>query len=88
MNVQSAALETARQGIRVNAVAPGVIDSAMGDAGDAMRALRGQPDYLLARPMPRKADPSEVAALVAWLLSDEASFVTAANYSIDGGASA
>ncbi|MEO8857725.1 MAG: SDR family NAD(P)-dependent oxidoreductase [Burkholderiaceae bacterium] len=84
----SAALETARQGIRVNAIAPGVIDTPMGDAGDVLRTLRGQPDHLLARPMPRKADPAEVAALVAWLLSDEASFVNAATYSIDGGASA
>lgn len=76
----------AEDGIRVNAVAPGWIETEM-TAG-----LRQQTDRertILGRtPMGRWGQPREVGALAAWLLSDKAKFVTGAVYPVDGGYSA
>jgi NAD(P)-dependent dehydrogenase (short-subunit alcohol dehydrogenase family) len=71
------ALELAEYGIRVNSVAPGVIATPRNQAD----AERLDPEVPLGRP----GKPEEVAALVAWLCSDEASYVTGASYIIDGG---
>lgn len=76
----------AADGIRVNAVAPGWIETEMTEA------LRADPDrnapILDRTPLNRWGKPAEIGALAAWLLSPEAAFVTGAVYPVDGGYSA
>lgn len=76
------AREVATEGIRVNAVAPGLIDTDIhGEAGDAERIGR----YATRMPMQRAGHADEVAAAIVWLLSDESSYVTAAVLPVAGG---
>jgi NAD(P)-dependent dehydrogenase (short-subunit alcohol dehydrogenase family) len=77
MLTRGMALELAPHGIRVNAVAPGVIATPRNEA-DA-RTLDPQV------PLGRPGTPEEVAALVSWLCSDEAAYVTGSSYVVDGG---
>jgi NAD(P)-dependent dehydrogenase (short-subunit alcohol dehydrogenase family) len=81
---KNAALEYAPQGIRVNAVCPGVITTPMVE-----RALAARPGleeaWRAAEPVGRFGDPGEVAAAVVWLCSDAASFVTGVALPVDGG---
>jgi 3-oxoacyl-[acyl-carrier protein] reductase len=75
------AKEVAAHGILVNAVAPAVIGT------DLVKQMSKETvDYLVAKiPMGRVGRPEEVAALVAWLVSDECSFSTGAVYDLSGG---
>ena len=75
------AKEVATQGIVVNAVAPAVIGTEL-----LQQMERSTVDMLVAKiPMGRVGKPEEVAALVAWLSSDECSFSTGAVYDLSGG---
>lgn len=74
---KSAALDLGRYGIRVNSVHPGAIRTPMA-AGVADEACAG---YAI----PRVGDVEDVAAAVAYLISDEAKFVTGAELAVDGG---
>lgn len=78
---KSAALEYAAKGIRVNAVAPGPIETPM-----LAKAGGGDPQvFARTVPMGRIGKPEEIAAAVLWLLSDAASFVTGHTLAVDGG---
>ncbi len=77
-----AALELAAHGIRVNSVHPGVIETPM---------LKGNPDALnqamvRATPIARIGQPDDIARMVMYLASDAASFITGAEFTVDGGA--
>jgi NAD(P)-dependent dehydrogenase (short-subunit alcohol dehydrogenase family) len=80
---KSAALETAKSGIRVNAICPAVIETAMGER------LFGSPAahkfVLGCHPIGRFGKPMEVAEAVVWMCSDRASFMTGQSLVLDGG---
>ncbi|GAB2675031.1 SDR family NAD(P)-dependent oxidoreductase [Nocardia goodfellowii] len=81
---RAVALETAEQGVRVNAIASGAIDTPAFRA--SMGATpEGEAAVAAMHPMGRISRPEEIASFCAYLLSDEASFVTGAALSIDGG---
>jgi len=76
------ALEVAGEGIRVNNVRPGIIETDIHAAGgDPDRAARMAPDL----PIPRAGTPDEVAKAILWLLSDEASYTTGTTIDVTGG---
>jgi 3-oxoacyl-[acyl-carrier protein] reductase len=80
---RSVAVEVARRGITVNAVAPGLVHSDLtSEVAHLSRPIE------MNVPMRRAARPEEVAACVRFLVSDEASYVTGATLTVDGGLSA
>lgn len=84
---KSLAMELAGQGIRVNCVCPGAVETPLfrsslragEDEAAQLQAVRSR--YALER----IADPDEIAAAILWLLSDEASYVTGVALAVDGG---
>ena len=80
---KAAAVDYARQGIRVNAVAPGAIETPMSAA--AMEDPAIAKSISEGHPIGRLGKPREISEGVAWLLSDAASFVTGTVLTIDGG---
>jgi NAD(P)-dependent dehydrogenase (short-subunit alcohol dehydrogenase family) len=80
-------VQFAREGIRVNALCPGPVNTPLLTelfAADPERAAR----RLVHVPMGRFAEPEEIAAAVTFLASDDASFITASTFLVDGGISA
>jgi NAD(P)-dependent dehydrogenase (short-subunit alcohol dehydrogenase family) len=84
MLVQVAALELGARGIRVNAVGPGLVRTQLTEGAFMLPAIVD--GYVENTPMGRYAGPDEIAGLVAYLASDEASFVSGSLQLIDGGA--
>jgi NAD(P)-dependent dehydrogenase (short-subunit alcohol dehydrogenase family) len=77
-------VQYARQGIRVNALCPGPVNTPLLQelfAKDPERAAR----RLIHIPIGRFAEPEELAAAVAFLASDDSSFITASTFLVDGG---
>jgi len=81
---RTAALEFGGDGVRVNAVCPGVIETPM-----VARSREENPEAIeatvAATPADRLGQPEEIAAATTWLCSDEASFVTGESLVVDGG---
>lgn len=89
---RNSGVEYGEHGIRINAIAPGVIWTPMVEASfeqiDPENPEKAAEDFLSQNPMKRAGQPEEVAGLVAYLLSDDSTFINAAVIPIDGGQSA
>ena len=79
---KSAAIEYATSGIRVNAVGPGFIETPLLSDPKNAELVKG---IAALHPVQRLGQPEEIAALVAFLASDDASFITGSYYTADGG---
>lgn len=77
----SAAREVAPQGINVNAIALGIVETSM-----IQEALKARPDYYISRiPIGRVAQPEDIARIAAFMVSDAASYITGATIDATGG---
>lgn len=83
---KAASTEYGRQGVRVNAVFPGIIETPMTDKLSESKELVNQ--MVQMTPLQRLGQPEDVANAVLFLASDEASFITGAELVVDGGYSA
>lgn len=79
---RAVAIDFARDNIRVNAICPGLIDTPL------TRGIPDQAPWKAAIPMGRSAQPAEMASVIAFLLSDDASFMTGSIVTADGGMTA
>jgi NAD(P)-dependent dehydrogenase (short-subunit alcohol dehydrogenase family) len=80
---KTAALENAKSGIRINAVCPGVVETAMAERLFSAPAVH---KYLLdCHPVGRFGKPAEIADAVLWMCSERASFMTGQSLVLDGG---
>jgi NAD(P)-dependent dehydrogenase (short-subunit alcohol dehydrogenase family) len=84
MLTEVAALELGARGIRVNAVSPGLVVTPL--TAPAMDIPGIREDYLENTPLGRSGEPREIAALIRFLLSDDAAWITGENVDINGGA--
>jgi NAD(P)-dependent dehydrogenase (short-subunit alcohol dehydrogenase family) len=80
------AMDYAKQGIRCNAVCPGLVDTPM--AADLISNPERMTQVMQAYPLGRPGTPEEIAKLVLYLASDESAWVTGSIYPIDGGLTA
>lgn len=74
---KTAALELSRHGIRVNTIHPGVVRSPLTEGIDEK--------WIMSYAIPRIGEPADIAAAVVYLASDDASFITGADLTVDGG---
>lgn len=81
--VKSAAIDLGRYGIRVNGIAPGVVDTPI--AALVVHNAEVAPSYLKTIPLGRFGQPEDIADVVSWLASDQSKYVTGHTIVIDGG---
>jgi len=81
---KSAALDYAASGLRVNAICPGIIDTAMMDRFSG-GTPEGRAEVIAQEPIGRMGTPEEIAAAVVWMCSDDAAFMVGHAMVVDGG---